>query len=148
MVRGLVKLCLGSSIILSHSSTSDVRYQQFLASKSRKFKLHAWLQYDTQFRLRLSLNKSLSFDTVDSELWGTCFTADSLLQRQSCLDGIAFNSHHAPFEENPAAAFIVNHKAHMDNKGAVGGPSLTPTGSISSGEGFKHALEPSQKQVV
>ena len=77
-----------ASVVASYFPTAApwmFQYQQFLSGKNRKFKLHAWLQYDTEFRLRLSLNKSLSSHTVDSELWATCFTTDALLKHQSCF---------------------------------------------------------------
>ena len=53
-------------------------HQHFLALKSRAFHPSAWLRYDTDFRLKLAANGSWHFDTVDTELWATCFAADGL----------------------------------------------------------------------
>ena len=96
-----------ASVVASYFPTAAPRMFQFLAGKNRKFKLNAWLQYDTEFRLRLSLSKSLRFDAVDSELWATCFTADSFVQRQSCYT-CGRLSHFAaacPFRKKPSSSF-------------------------------------------
>ena len=55
-----------------------------MASQSKRFKPHAWLRYDTEFRLKLLARRSLSFQQLDQVLWATCFTADVLLQQQVC----------------------------------------------------------------
>ena len=54
-----------------HVAPKLFKYPQFIAAKSRKFKPHAWLVYDTEFRLKLAANKSLSFHVMDSEIWAT-----------------------------------------------------------------------------
>ena len=38
----------------------------------------AWLRYDSEFCLKLAANRSCRFDLVDTELWASCFAADSL----------------------------------------------------------------------
>ena len=44
-----------------HIAPKLFKYQQFIAAKSKKFKPHAWLMYDTEFRLKLAANKSIKF---------------------------------------------------------------------------------------
>jgi hypothetical protein len=53
-------------------------YQHFLTLKSRSFRTAAWLRYDSEFRLKLAANNSWHFETVDTELWASCFSADGL----------------------------------------------------------------------
>ena len=61
-----------------HLAPRLFHYQHFLALKSRAFQPSAWLRYDIDFRLKLAANGSWRFDAVDTELWATCFAADSL----------------------------------------------------------------------
>ena len=58
-------------------------YQHFLTLKSRAFQTRAWLRYDTEFRLKLAANASWHFETVDTELWASCFAADGLASAQA-----------------------------------------------------------------
>ena len=66
-----------------HLAPRLFQYQHFLALKSKSFQPKAWLRYDTEFRLKLAANDSWHFEQVDTELWVSCFAADSLASGQS-----------------------------------------------------------------
>ena len=72
-----------------HIAPRLFQYQHFLTLKSRSFQTKGWLRYDTVFRLKLAVNNSWHFETVDTELWASCFAADGLTtaqpQAQACF---------------------------------------------------------------
>ena len=61
------------------------KYQSFIARASYKFQVHAWLQYDAQFRLKLSANPATSWATADPELIATWLSADVAKQKPVCF---------------------------------------------------------------
>ena len=61
-----------------HVAPRLFQYQHFLALKSRAFRASAWLRYDREFRLKVAVNRSWHYEVVDTELWASCFAADSL----------------------------------------------------------------------
>ena len=114
-----------ASVVASYFPTAAPRMfqcQQFLAGKSWKFKLNAWLQYDTEFRLRLSLSKSLRFEAVNSELWATCFPADSLVQCQSCFTcgSLSHFASACPFRKKPSSSFPGRFQGTYGQQGTSG----------------------------
>ena len=66
-----------------HLAPRLFHYQHFLTLKSRTFQTKAWLRYDAEFRLKLAANSSWHFETVDTELWASCFAADGLATASS-----------------------------------------------------------------
>ncbi|XP_068725526.1 uncharacterized protein [Montipora capricornis] len=51
-----------------------IKYQQIISRAVTKFKGMAWYSYDQQFRRRAAYNLSISWDTVDLELWTVTFS--------------------------------------------------------------------------
>ena len=51
-----------------------IKYQQIISRTVTKFKGMAWLSYDQQFRRRAAYTLSLSWDTIDLELWTVTFS--------------------------------------------------------------------------
>lgn len=85
MAGGLVELHRCGSIVLFRCGTSYVPIPTVFGRQKPQPQAECLAPYDTEFRLRLSLSKSLHIEAVDSELWATCFTADVLLQHKSCF---------------------------------------------------------------
>ena len=46
-----------------------IKYQQIISRAVTKFKGMAWLSYDQQFHRRVAYDFSVSWDTIDLELW-------------------------------------------------------------------------------
>ena len=61
------------------------RYLNYIVLASRRFKPYAWLQYDTQFRLKMASDPSISWSTADPELTATWLSADAVLPRLNCF---------------------------------------------------------------
>ena len=51
-----------------------IAYQAIITSASRQYPLHAWLNYDTQFRITAASDRTLRWDTHHSDLWFKCIT--------------------------------------------------------------------------
>ena len=51
-----------------------IKYQQIISRAVTKFKGMAWLSYDQQFRRRAAYDLSISWDTIDLELWTVTFS--------------------------------------------------------------------------
>ena len=66
------------SAFFPHVAPPLFQYQHFITLKTRSYRTAAWLRYDSEFRLKLAANESRSFDSVDTELWASCFAADGL----------------------------------------------------------------------
>lgn len=60
------------------------QYQAFIARSSRRFQPYAWLQYDSQFRLKIASNPNMSWSTADSELVATWLSADATKRTTVC----------------------------------------------------------------
>ena len=58
------------------------RYLNYIVLASRRFRPYAWLQYDTQFRLKMAWDP---WSTADPELTATCLSADAVLPRLNCF---------------------------------------------------------------
>ena len=76
-------------------------YQNFLTLKSRSFQTTAWLHYDTEFCLKLADN---DFEEVDTELWVSCFVADSFASTPVQPPPLACYAYHPPVCCVPPAA--------------------------------------------
>ena len=63
---------------LHHVAPGLFQYQHFITLKARFFRTAAWLRYDSEFRLKIAANENRHFDSVDTELWASCFAADGL----------------------------------------------------------------------
>ena len=61
------------------------KYQSFITPSSRRFQPYAWLQYDTQFRLKLTANRSDSWAAADPELTATWLSADATKPKTQCF---------------------------------------------------------------
>ena len=61
------------------------KYQSFITRASRRFQPYAWLQYDSQFRLKLATNSSLRWSFTDPELIATWLSADAAKIKQTCF---------------------------------------------------------------
>ena len=59
------------------------RYLNYIVLASRRFKPYAWLQYDTQFRLKMASDSTMSWSTADPELTATWLSADAVLPMQA-----------------------------------------------------------------
>jgi len=46
-----------------------IAYQAIITSASRQYPLHAWLNYDTQFRITATSDHTLRWDKRHSDLW-------------------------------------------------------------------------------
>jgi len=65
------------AIMVNHnpSKASElIAYQAIITSASRQYPLHAWLNYDTQFRVTAATDHTLRWDTRHSDLWFKCIT--------------------------------------------------------------------------
>lgn len=60
------------------------RYQSSITRSSRQFKPYAWLQYDSQFRLKLASNESMKWCDTDTELIATWLSADAVRNKATC----------------------------------------------------------------
>ena len=99
-----------------------------------------------EFRLRLSLNKSLRFEAVDSELWATCFPADSLVQCLSCFTCGSL-SHFAAaclFRKKPSSSFPGRFQGTNGQQGTSGRFEPRP---YQDEPGYKHASGICQNRV-
>ncbi len=47
--------------------------------------MHAWLQYDMQFRLKIAVNPAMTWDQVDHSLIATWLSADATRTKRSCF---------------------------------------------------------------
>ena len=61
------------------------KYQSFITRASRRFQPYAWLQYDSQFRLKLAANSSLHWSFTDPELIAIWLSADVAKIKQTCF---------------------------------------------------------------
>ena len=68
-----------------HVAPDLFKYQSFITRASRRFQPYAWLQYDSQFRLKLAANRSLRWSTTDPELIVTWLSADATKVKQLCF---------------------------------------------------------------
>ena len=66
------------SAFFPHVAPRLFQHQHFITLKARSFRTAAWLRYDSKFRIKLAANESRRFDSVDTELWASCFAADGL----------------------------------------------------------------------
>lgn len=82
MARGLEPLCSRPF----HLQTPDLFLYQALiiARSSRRFHPYAWLQYDTQFRLKRASNPDMPWSSTDPELVATWLSADATMTCYSC----------------------------------------------------------------
>ena len=81
MARSLVCLCLSTH---SSKATASIRYLNYIVLASRRFRPYAWLQYDTQFRLKMASDPSISWSTEDPEEMATWLSADAVLNCFTC----------------------------------------------------------------
>jgi hypothetical protein len=61
------------------------KYQSFITRSSQRFQTYAWLQYDSQFRLKIASNPGMSWATADTELVASWLTADATRQKLACF---------------------------------------------------------------
>ena len=61
------------------------QYQAFITRSSSRFQLYAWLQYDTQFRLKLASNPHACWSSTDPELVATWLSADATKKKSTCF---------------------------------------------------------------
>ena len=65
------------AIRVDHNSSKAselIAYQAIITSASRQYPLHAWLNYDTQFRITAASDRTLRWDMRHSDLWFKCIT--------------------------------------------------------------------------
>ena len=84
------------------------KYQAFITRTSQRFQPYTWLQYDSQFRLRLAANRSMQWLVADPELTATWLSADATKAKQPCFS-CGSPDHLAP---------------HFPLKASVAGPGL------------------------
>ena len=94
------------------------KYQAFITKTSQRFQPYAWLQYDSQFRLKLAADKFMRWSAADPELTATWLSADATKAKQPCFscgspDHLA---PHCPLKAQVAAPGlrcpICNHVGH------------------------------------
>ena len=61
------------------------KYQAFITRTSQRFRPYAWLQYDSQFRLKLAANQSMRWSVADPELTATWLSADATKAKLPCF---------------------------------------------------------------
>ena len=61
------------------------KYQAFITKTSQRFQPYAWLQYDSQFRLKLAADKFMRWSAADPELTATWLSADATKAKQPCF---------------------------------------------------------------
>ena len=68
-----------------HLAPDLFKYQGFITRTSRRFQTYAWLQYDSQFRLKLAANPTMRWSVSDPELIATWLSADATKIKQPCF---------------------------------------------------------------
>ena len=111
------------------------RYQSFITRASCRFQPYAWLQYDSQFRLKLAANPSLCWTATDPELTATWLSADAAKIKQLCYtcgspDHFAPNCPLKPSASDPGLRCpVCNHVDHTARECSL----LVRNGQSSSG---------------
>ncbi len=65
-------------------ATGLFQYQAFITRSSCRSQPYAWLQYDSQFRLKMALNSDLLWSSTDPELVATWLSADATKITTTC----------------------------------------------------------------
>ena len=68
-----------------HLARQLFQYQAFITRSSSRFQLYAWLQYDTQFRLKLTSNPHACWSSTDPEFVATWLSADATKKKSTCF---------------------------------------------------------------